>query len=87
MQNLSLLNLPKSRFKNSQIKQEIIFKLPLVVMSTFPGHLTCLKDLWQAFLKSIIQCNPLISTSTGSNFLCRYTEMSIYKNYGEVRYK
>ena len=29
--------------------------------------------------------NPLISTSTGNKFLCRYTEMSIYRNNGEVR--
>ena len=34
-----------------------------------------------------IQCNPLISTSTGSKFLCRYMEMSIYKNNGKVRNK
>ena len=26
----------------------------------------------------LLQCNPLISTSTGNKFLCRYTEISIY---------
>ena len=29
----------------------------------------------------------LISTSAGDTFLCRYTEMSIYRNNGEVRNK
>jgi len=34
-----------------------------------------------------IQCDPLISTSAGNTFLCRCTDMAIYRNNGEVRNK
>ena len=39
----------------------------------------------ESYFRSIcVQCNPLILTSAWKKFLCRYTEMSIYRYNGEI---
>ena len=43
------------------------------------------REIIRNLKKTTVQYTDIISTSTEKKFVCRYAEMSIYRNNGEVR--